>query len=42
MPKVRRTRRKPPAGWELIEPTIDEFDEKMKEGTVSTYLNLTH
>jgi len=31
MPKVRRTKRKPPAGWELIEPTINEFDERMKE-----------
>jgi bud site selection protein 31 len=33
MPKIRRTRKKPPAGWDLIEPTINEFDERMKEGT---------
>eukprot|EP01123_Difflugia_compressa_P015285 TRINITY_DN8497_c0_g1_i1.p1 TRINITY_DN8497_c0_g1~~TRINITY_DN8497_c0_g1_i1.p1 ORF type:complete len:165 (-),score=30.44 TRINITY_DN8497_c0_g1_i1:191-685(-) len=31
MPKVRRTKTKPPKGYELIEPTLTEFDEKMKE-----------
>jgi len=31
MPKARRTKRKAPPGWELIEPTINEFDEKMKD-----------
>jgi len=32
MPKVKRTRKPPPDGWELIEPTIDELDAKMREG----------
>jgi len=26
----------PPDGWELIEPTIDELDGKMKEGMSNT------
>ena len=32
MPKVRRSRKPPPDGWELIEPTLDELDQKMREG----------
>jgi len=32
MPKVRRSRKPPPDGWELIEPTLDELDAKMREG----------
>lgn len=32
MPKVRRSRKKPPEGWELIEPTLDELEQKMREG----------
>lgn len=32
MPKVRRSRKRPPEGWELIEPTIDELEAKMREG----------
>ncbi len=32
MPKVRRSRKRPPDGWELIEPTLDELDQKMREG----------
>jgi len=35
MPKVKRTRKPPPDGWELIEPTIDELDAKMREGLYS-------
>jgi len=31
MPKVKRNRKPPPEGWELIEPTLDELDGKMKE-----------
>ncbi|KAI8796399.1 protein BUD31 [Biomphalaria glabrata] len=31
MPKVKRSRKPPPEGWELIEPTIDELDQKMRE-----------
>ncbi|XP_057628012.1 protein BUD31 homolog isoform X2 [Chionomys nivalis] len=30
MPKVKRSRKPPPDGWELIEPTLDELDQKMK------------
>lgn len=32
MPKVKRSRKPPPDGWELIEPTLDELDQKMREG----------
>ena len=32
MPKVRRSRKRPPEGWELIEPTLDELDQKLREG----------
>ena len=31
MPKVRRSKKAPPDGWELIEPTLDELDAKMRE-----------
>lgn len=31
MPRVRRSRKQPPEGWELIEPTLDELDQKMRE-----------
>ena len=34
MPKVKRNRKPPPEGWELIEPTLDELEAKMKEGTM--------
>lgn len=34
MPKVRRSRKRPPDGWELIEPTIDELEQKMREGNM--------
>jgi G10 protein len=32
MPKVRRSKKPPPEGWELIEPTLDEIEQKMREG----------
>ena len=34
MPKVhvRRSRKPAPDEWELIEPTLDELDQKMREG----------
>uniref|UniRef100_A0A915I3U1 Protein BUD31 homolog n=1 Tax=Romanomermis culicivorax TaxID=13658 RepID=A0A915I3U1_ROMCU len=32
MSNVRRSRKPPPEGWELIEPTLDEFAAKMREG----------
>ncbi|KAJ3083656.1 Component of the SF3b subcomplex of the U2 snRNP [Quaeritorhiza haematococci] len=32
MPKIRRGRTKPPPeGWELIEPTLNELNQKMRE-----------
>lgn len=32
MPKVRRSRKPPPDGWELIEPTLEELEQKMRAG----------
>ena len=32
MPKVKRSKKAPPEGWELIEPTLDELEQKMREG----------
>lgn len=41
MPKVRRSKKPPPEGWELIEPTLDELDQKMREGISETnYMKL--
>uniref|UniRef100_T1IPB7 Protein BUD31 homolog n=1 Tax=Strigamia maritima TaxID=126957 RepID=T1IPB7_STRMM len=34
MPKVRRSKKAPPDGWELIEPTLDDLKEKMREAQV--------
>ncbi|UYV82450.1 BUD31 [Cordylochernes scorpioides] len=31
MPKILRTRGRTPDGWELIEPTLEELDQKMRE-----------
>ncbi|CAH0392406.1 unnamed protein product [Bemisia tabaci] len=31
MPKVRRSKKAPPEGWELIEPTLEELEQKMRE-----------
>jgi hypothetical protein len=36
MPKVRRGKQKPPEGWELIAPTIEELDRKMRDGSFSS------
>ena len=41
MPKVKRSRKPPPEGWELIEPTLDELDQKMREGTTNSFVLLT-
>ena len=40
MPKVRRSRKPPPEGWELIEPTLDELDQKMREGKFPLHINI--
>lgn len=40
MPKVRTVRnkaRKPPEGWDLIEPTIEELDAKMREAETESH-----
>ena len=29
--KLRRIRKPPPDGWDIIEPTLLEFDAKMRE-----------
>lgn len=39
MPKVKRSRKPPPDGWELIEPTLDELDQKMREGKRVDYFH---
>lgn len=31
MPKVKRSKKPPPEGWELIEPTLEELEAKMRE-----------
>lgn len=31
MPKVKSSQKAPPGGWELVEPTLDELDQKMRE-----------
>lgn len=38
MPKVRRSRKAPPDGWELIEPTLEELEQKMREGWSIVFL----
>ncbi|CAG2174876.1 unnamed protein product [Oppiella nova] len=38
MPKVRRARSKPPPeGWELIEPTLEELEAKMRDAETETH-----
>lgn len=32
MAKVRRSRKPPPDGWEFIEPTLEELEQKLREG----------
>ncbi|KAI1711321.1 g10 protein domain-containing protein [Ditylenchus destructor] len=29
--KLRRMRKRPPEGWDLVEPTLEEFEAKMRE-----------
>lgn len=42
MPKVRRSRKRPPDGWELIEPTLEELEQKMREGLCVDLTTETH
>ncbi|KAL1773635.1 BUD31-like, partial [Sigmodon hispidus] len=37
VPKVKRSRKVPPDGWELIEPTLDELDQKMREAEIEPH-----
>ncbi|CAH1376127.1 hypothetical protein MTP99_017506 [Tenebrio molitor] len=37
MPKVRRSKKAPPEGWELIEPTLDELEQKMREAETESH-----
>ena len=32
MPKVKTSKIKYPEGWEIISPTLDDFEQKMKDG----------
>jgi bud site selection protein 31 len=32
MPKVRTSRKRPPEGWDLISPTLDDLERQMREG----------
>lgn len=42
MPKVRRSKKAPPEGWELIEPTLEELEQKMREGNYSNlFIDIT-
>lgn len=41
MPKVRRSKKRPPEGWEMIEPTLEELDRKMRDGKVIGIRNTT-
>lgn len=43
MPKVKTSRtKKPPKGWELIEPKLLEFDRKMRDGLHPHIHTVTH
>ncbi len=37
MPKIRRSRKPPPEGWELIEPTLEELEAKMREAETDSH-----
>ncbi|KAI5072533.1 hypothetical protein GOP47_0013048 [Adiantum capillus-veneris] len=37
MPKVRTSRVKYPSGWELIEPTLRDLENKMREAETETH-----
>ncbi|KAI4322387.1 hypothetical protein L6164_022089 [Bauhinia variegata] len=37
MPKVKTNRIKYPDGWELIEPTLNELDAKMREAGTDSH-----
>ena len=40
MPKIKTQRtKKAPAGWDDIEPTLLELQQKLRDGMVITYFN---
>ncbi|CAD7690408.1 unnamed protein product [Nyctereutes procyonoides] len=42
MPKVKRSQKAPLDGWELMEPTLDELDQKMREKVESQPIFRNH
>jgi hypothetical protein len=32
MPKIKRGKKPPPEGWEIIEPTLLDLEKQMREG----------
>jgi bud site selection protein 31 len=37
MPKILRFKKPPPEGWELIEPTLKDLEDKMREAENETH-----
>ncbi|KAM9983382.1 hypothetical protein ACTFIY_000108 [Dictyostelium cf. discoideum] len=37
MPKIKTSKKKYPKGWDIISPTLDEFDIKMREVEANSY-----
>ncbi|KAM9987369.1 hypothetical protein ACTFIZ_005404 [Dictyostelium cf. discoideum] len=37
MPKIKTSKKKYPKGWDIISPTLDEFDIKMREAEANPY-----
>ena len=37
MPKIRRLRKPPPEGWDLIKPTLEDLENKMREAETTTH-----
>lgn len=40
MPKVRTSRSRPPAGWDEIEPTLSQLNQKMREAEAKPHTGL--
>ena len=40
MPKVVKSRRRPPEGWDEVSETIAEFEQKMREGTDHIFVHI--
>jgi bud site selection protein 31 len=37
MPKIRRSKKPPPDGWDEIEPMMDQFEQKMREAELEPH-----